>query len=71
VIPAALAEEVARDAVAQEEVETFILERIRAGEPTLGLFPLGESGKEEFRAWATERRRQRSSAGQVEERDTC
>jgi regulator of RNase E activity RraA len=71
VVPAALAEEVTRDAVAQEEVETFILERIRAGEPTLGLFPLGESHKGEFRAWAAARRSQRSSAGQVEEHEKC
>ena len=71
VIPAALVEDVTRDAVAQEEVETFILERVGAGEPTLGLFPLAESRKDEFRAWAAERRRQRSSSGQVEGRDTC
>jgi len=56
VVPAALAEDVARDAVAQEEVERFILERIRAGEPTVGLFPLGESRKAEFREWAAARR---------------
>ncbi len=71
VIPAALAEEVAREAVAQEEVEAFILERIRAGEPTLGLFPLGESRKEEFRAWAAARSTRRPSDRQHEEHGTC
>jgi regulator of RNase E activity RraA len=55
VIPAALVEEVARDAVAQEEVEAFALERIAAGEPSYGLFPLASSRKEEFQAWAAAR----------------
>ena len=61
VIPAALAEEVAQAAVAQEEAEAFILERVRAGEPTLGLFPLDPARKDELRAWVAERRKARSS----------
>jgi regulator of RNase E activity RraA len=70
-IPAALAEVVAADAVAQEDMDTFILERIRAGESTLGLFPLGESRKDEFRAWAAARCKPAFSAGQAEEREPC
>jgi regulator of RNase E activity RraA len=55
VIPAALAEEVARDAIAQEEVEAFALERIAAGESSFDLFPLAPSRQEEFMTWANAR----------------
>ncbi|MFV0310011.1 MAG: hypothetical protein ACK5OX_19955 [Desertimonas sp.] len=51
VIPHALVAEVARDAVAQEEVEEFAVERVRAGEPTDGLFPLADHRRAEFEAW--------------------
>ena len=43
VLPAALAEEVARDAVLQEEQEAFALERVTAGESIVGLYPLADS----------------------------
>jgi 5-oxopent-3-ene-1,2,5-tricarboxylate decarboxylase / 2-hydroxyhepta-2,4-diene-1,7-dioate isomerase len=52
VIPHALAEEVARDCVAQELVEAFAIERVRAGESTVGLFPLTQDRRPEFEAWA-------------------
>ncbi len=51
VIPAALAEEVALDAAEQELVEEFVLERVRAGEPVRGLYPLPEERRAEFEAW--------------------
>jgi regulator of RNase E activity RraA len=57
VIPAALVAEVARDALAQEEKEDFALERVGAGESTIGLFPLAKERMEEFEAWAAERRK--------------
>ncbi|MBS1860344.1 MAG: ribonuclease activity regulator RraA [Actinobacteria bacterium] len=56
VIPSALAAEVARDAAAQEEAETFALERVRAGEPIADLYPLADSRRAEFEAWARARR---------------
>jgi 5-oxopent-3-ene-1,2,5-tricarboxylate decarboxylase/2-hydroxyhepta-2,4-diene-1,7-dioate isomerase len=71
VIPAALVEEVARDAIAQEEVEAFALERIAAGEPSYGLFPLAPSRKEEFQAWAAARRKQPSPAGETQDARLC
>jgi regulator of RNase E activity RraA len=71
VVPAALAEAVAADAVAQEDIETFILERIRAGESTVGLFPLGNSRKDEFRTWAAARGKPAAAVGGSEERETC
>ena len=42
VVPAQLAEEVARDATEQELVEQFAFERVDAGESTRGLFPLAD-----------------------------
>lgn len=58
VIPAPLAEEVARDALAQEEQEAFVLERVDAGESIDGLFPLAPERLPELEAWRAGRRRQ-------------
>lgn len=55
VIPHALVAEVARDAVAQEEVEAFAIERITAGESTDDLFPLADSRRREYESWRAER----------------
>ncbi len=55
VIPAALVAEVARDCVVQEEVESFAIERVRAGESTVGLFPLSKERRPEFEQWAADR----------------
>jgi regulator of RNase E activity RraA len=55
VIPYALAEEVARDCVDQEQVEAFAIERVKAGESTIGLFPLSAERRSEYEAWAAER----------------
>lgn len=52
VIPYELAEEVARDAVAQEDVEAFAIERVKAGESVVGLFPLSKDRRPEYEAWA-------------------
>ena len=53
VIPAALVEEVVRDALIQEEKEDFALERVAAGESTIGLFPLSKERTPDFEAWRT------------------
>lgn len=55
VIPAALVEEVVRDAIVQEEREDFALERVAAGESTVGLFPLSKERMPEFEAWKEQR----------------
>lgn len=57
-IPAALAAEVASDAAEQEERESFALERVREGEPIADLYPLAESRRAEYEAWAESRRGQ-------------
>jgi regulator of RNase E activity RraA len=57
VIPSALADEVARDAARQEEMEDFALERVRSREPLGDLYPLGPSRHAEFEAWRDRPRR--------------
>ncbi len=56
VIPIALLEEVVRDASIQEERERFALERVAAGESTVGLFPLSKERMPEFDKWSTHRK---------------
>jgi 5-oxopent-3-ene-1,2,5-tricarboxylate decarboxylase/2-hydroxyhepta-2,4-diene-1,7-dioate isomerase len=51
VLPAALAEEVARDALEQERRETFALQRIEAGESIRGLYPLSPEREPEYEEW--------------------
>jgi regulator of RNase E activity RraA len=58
VIPAALVEEVARDAAVQEEEEMFAVERVDAGESSIGVFPLTDARRPEFEAWQQARREQ-------------
>jgi len=51
VVPAAVADEVAEAALAQEEYETFVLERVRAGASIKGLYPGTEKSRAEFEVW--------------------
>jgi regulator of RNase E activity RraA len=51
VVPAALAEEVARGAEEQEEQEAWALERVQAGDSIVGVFPLGDDRRAEFENW--------------------
>ncbi|MDH3681569.1 MAG: hypothetical protein OEV40_16655 [Acidimicrobiia bacterium] len=55
VIPPSIVEEVADAAVAQELEEDFALERVDAGESTLGLFPLSKERRPDFEAWVAAR----------------
>lgn len=55
VIPADLVEAVVADALVQEEKEAFALERVAAGESTVGLFPLSEERRSDFEAWRSKR----------------
>ena len=57
VIPIALVAEVVRDALVQEERERFALERVAAGESTIGLFPLSKERMADFEAWSAARRK--------------
>ena len=55
VIPAALVDEVAADGAEQELLDTWAFERVSAGEPILGVFPLADARRAEFERWRAER----------------
>ncbi len=56
IVPAALAAEVAADAVQQELEEEWAAERVDAGESTEGVFPIAKSRRSEFDAWLASRK---------------
>ena len=51
ILPAALAEEIARDALEVERREAFALERVRAGETFRGIYPLSPAREQDYQAW--------------------
>jgi regulator of RNase E activity RraA len=51
VIPSAIAEEVARDAFAQERREDFILTKVAGGSGIVGVYPPDEQTLREYDAW--------------------
>jgi 2-keto-4-pentenoate hydratase/2-oxohepta-3-ene-1,7-dioic acid hydratase in catechol pathway/regulator of RNase E activity RraA len=55
VVPRALAADVARDALEVEQREAFALERVKAGEPIAGLYPMSDARRGEFEAWRASR----------------
>jgi regulator of RNase E activity RraA len=57
VIPRHLADEVARDAAAQEQVEAWILEEVKAGKGIFGLYPPDDATRERYEVWRKDRGR--------------
>lgn len=55
VLPAAKAAEVAATAAEREEIEVFILERVRAGASLTELYPTNDATRAAFRAWKAAR----------------
>jgi len=51
IVPREMAEEVARDATEQEQLEAFITERIEAGRPLRGTYPPDEETLATYREW--------------------
>ena len=51
VIPAALAEEVARDGAEQERLENFLKSRVQAGHPTIGTYPPNSDTLAAYEGW--------------------
>lgn len=51
VIPKEIGDEVARDSADQEELEAFILTRVRHGEKLPGLYPVSDKTRQEYAAW--------------------
>jgi 5-oxopent-3-ene-1,2,5-tricarboxylate decarboxylase / 2-hydroxyhepta-2,4-diene-1,7-dioate isomerase len=60
IVPAAIAEEVAHDALEQERREAWALERVRAGEPTRGVYPMSEERRADYERWRATREQERS-----------
>jgi regulator of RNase E activity RraA len=49
-IPRHLADEVAQDAIAQEQLEAFVLRKIQAGAPLIGTYPPSKATRDEYEA---------------------
>jgi 5-oxopent-3-ene-1,2,5-tricarboxylate decarboxylase / 2-hydroxyhepta-2,4-diene-1,7-dioate isomerase len=58
ILPAALAEEIARDALEQESREEWALERVRAGESIHGVYPLRDERADDYARWRDTRTQQ-------------
>ena len=57
VIPRHLAEEVARDAFAQDQIEEFALRKVQSGASIRGVYPPDERTRTEFEQWRSEQER--------------
>ena len=57
VIPPSLLLEVAEAAMKQESEETWALERVAAGESTIGVFPVSKERRPEYEAWLAARQK--------------
>jgi regulator of RNase E activity RraA len=55
VIPAEIAEEIAEQAAEQDLFETFVIERVREGQSTFGLYPPDAASKAAYEAWRAKR----------------
>ncbi|HWI74042.1 MAG TPA: fumarylacetoacetate hydrolase family protein [Baekduia sp.] len=60
VLPAALAERIAHDAVEQEEREAWALERVQAGESIRGVYPITDQRRAEYERWRATRNQEQS-----------
>jgi regulator of RNase E activity RraA len=57
VIPRAIADDVARDAAEQEDLEAFLLERVAGGAALPGTYPPNEATRAAYKAWREARQR--------------
>lgn len=55
ILPAAIAEEVARAAVEQDRMEAWIRQRIEGGDSIVGVYPPNEKTQAEYREWLKSR----------------
>ncbi|MGH2913928.1 MAG: fumarylacetoacetate hydrolase family protein [Solirubrobacteraceae bacterium] len=55
ILPAALAQEIAHDALEVERREAFALERVKAGESFRGLYPLSPEREPDYQRWLASR----------------
>jgi regulator of RNase E activity RraA len=55
ILPAAIAEEVARDAVEQDRLEAYVRQRIENGDSIVGVYPPNEETQAAYKAWLAKR----------------
>jgi regulator of RNase E activity RraA len=55
ILPSAIAEEVARDAVEQDRLEAYVRERIEGGDSIIGVYPPNEETQAAYQAWLAKR----------------
>jgi len=55
ILPAHMAEEIAHDAVEQEDREAWALERVKDGESIRGVYPLSAERRPEYERWRADR----------------
>jgi regulator of RNase E activity RraA len=55
-LPADIAEEVARDAVEQDQLEAYVRQRIEGGDSIVGVYPPNEQTKADYEAWKAKQR---------------
>jgi regulator of RNase E activity RraA len=55
ILPSAIAEEVARDAVEQDRLEAYVRERIEGGDSIVGVYPPNEETKAAYQTWLAKR----------------
>jgi 2-keto-4-pentenoate hydratase/2-oxohepta-3-ene-1,7-dioic acid hydratase in catechol pathway/regulator of RNase E activity RraA len=60
VLPAALAEEIAHDAVEQEQRESWALERVKDGESIRGVYPIADERRADYERWRATRNQEQS-----------
>ncbi len=56
ILPAAIAEEVARDAVEQDQIEAYVRQRVEGGDSIVGVYPPNEKTKADYEAWKAKQR---------------
>ncbi len=56
VVPRHLAEEVVRDSVEQETLESWVLAEVKKGQEIFGLYPPNEENRQRYEAWKSSKR---------------
>ena len=65
VIPASMANEIAREAAEMTRYDEFAAEKIRDGGAVPGLYPAGDAARAEFAAWLAARENRETRNGQT------
>jgi regulator of RNase E activity RraA len=61
IVPAALAEEIAHNALEQEQRESWALERVEAGESIRGIYPISPERERDYERWRANREQEHTT----------